>query len=75
MENIMDKSIDNLSKQIAKLQAVEKLLSTLKSEMQWCYKYDCVNSTYTDEVIDADNLEAYTAVYKDICKLYKLGDC
>lgn len=75
MENIINNAMSNIELQVAKLNELKSLMAKLKTDIQWCYKYDVESSSYTDEVLDETTLKACTAIYKDICRLYKLGDC
>ena len=69
------KTIDNLNAQVKKLEAIQYILGQIKTQIEWCYAWDGEKQEHSDEVIDAAGLEAYTQVFNDICKLYKLGNC
>ena len=74
MKNVAEKALNNVEYQMKKLSVVSSLLKSLQTEIQWCHRYDADTSTYTDEIIDEEGYQAYTAVLNDICKLYKI-DC
>lgn len=70
-----NKTIDNLNAQVKKLEAIQYILGQIRTQIEWCYGWDADMREHTDEVTDAAGLEAYTQLFNDICKLYKLGNC
>ena len=76
MENSTNNQVvAKITNAIAKIQAMENMLATIRTNIEWCYEYDCEASKYTDKVLDADKLKAYEAMYNDLAKLYKFIDC
>lgn len=76
MENKnINKAIESIESQMAKLNAVQSVLNSIKTQMEWCCKYDREAGQYSTEVEDEKTYSAYEAVLNDICKLYSIKDC